>query len=107
MADIVVNFVNWLWKALLYLEAKLINSIIDTFNSLVVAVAAFATTVLDLLPTYTVPTPGQILNKGGILSLINWLMPVNFFVSCLAMMVAAFVVYHTLGPVFRWLKLLR
>lgn len=107
MVDMIVDIINWLWKALLYVCVKLINGIVDIVNAIIQGIADLGSYAAGLLPSYTVPTPGQLVDQSDFLSALNWLLPISFFVDCLAMMVAAYATYHLVGPVLRWVKLLR
>lgn len=107
MVDIIVDFINWLWNSFLYICVKLANLIIDMINAIIKGVADLGSYAAGLLPDYTVPTPGQMIDQSDFLSALNWIMPVSFFVDCLAMMVAAYATYHLLGPLLRWAKILR
>jgi hypothetical protein len=107
MADMIVGFVNWLWDALLSLLITLVNHIVDLINATISYLPQVAATAANLLPSYTVPSPGQIVDQSGFLSALNWVLPISFFVNVLAMMVAAYAAYHLFGPVLRWLKILR
>lgn len=107
MASIVVSVVNWLWQALLYIVIKLVNYGIDFFNSIISGIASLALIAADMLPSYTVPSPGQLIDNSGFLGILNWLLPISFFLDVLAMMVVAYATYHIVGPVLRWVKLLR
>lgn len=107
MASTIVSVVNWLWQALLYIVIKLANYAIDAFNSVVSGVAALAISASALLPSYTVPSPGQLVDNSGFLNALNWVLPISFFLDVLSMMVVAYATYHLVGPVLRWVKILR
>jgi hypothetical protein len=107
MADMVVGFVNWLWDAFLALLVMLVNYFVDLINATISYLPQIAATAANSLPTYTVPSPGQIIDQSGFLSALNWVLPISFFVNVLAMMVAAYAAYHLFGPILRWLKILR
>jgi hypothetical protein len=107
MADMIIGFVNWLWDSLLALLIMLVNHFVDLINTTISLLPAFAVIAANSLPSYTVPSPGQLVDQSGFLSALNWFLPITFFLNVLVMMVAAYATYHLFGPVLRWIKLLR
>lgn len=101
------SFANWLWLALTSFGIILHNFIVRIFNEMIEAVAEAADYALTIFPTYTIPTPGQLIDSVGFLSALNWVLPISFFVDCLTMMVFGYFALNVVGPIFRWTKLFR
>jgi len=101
------SFATWLYNALVTLCVHLYNYFVDAVNAMIAGLSAFAAYLSGILPTYTVPSPGSLVDNIGFLNALNWVLPISFFVDCLAMLVAAYAAYHVFGPVLRWVKVLR
>lgn len=60
----------------------------------------------SLLPNYRVPVP-NFSDSGGFLSALNWILPVSYLVTLLAVLSAATVISLTIGAVLRRLRVIR
>lgn len=59
----------------------------------------------SLFPEYTLPSPS--LGDSGFLSTLNWVFPVSYAMTLLAVLGTGIVFYLTVGTVLRWFKVVR
>jgi len=107
MGALISSFAGWLWVAFQTVTIIGRNLMVSAVNTFIEGFAATAHAAIALLPTYTIPSPGQLVDQISFLSVFNWLLPIQFFVDCMTMMVTAYLLHVTLGPIFRFTKLLR
>ena len=98
MTDWLVNILRWFGQAIYNGTIKLVNAII-------IALAAFVDTVLSLLPTTSYSTDGAF--DSSWLGTLNWFLPISHMVNALAMYAAAVTLLFSVGPILRWLKVVR
>ena len=93
------TFITWLY-----------NSFIDLINGAISGFATFAITLVSLIPTYTMPTPPsqpEGVSLSVIVQLLNWLLPMQYFVSLVVFFGTGVILYASLAPLLRWAKLWR
>lgn len=96
---------DWLVGALRWFGQLLYNGTIKALNALISAIGAFIDTVLAILPTTSYIAPGSFAPEW--LGALNWFLPVGHIVNSLAMYATAISLYFGVGPVLRWLKVIR
>lgn len=75
-----------------------------TVNKLIALLASFITFVIDLLPTYTLPTLSGSIDKYQFLTTLNWLFPVGLTIMMVELSIISITLYFTLGTITRWAK---
>lgn len=86
---------------------------ITVVNALISAVAAVAGAVISVLPASapgdTVPSalPDTLFAGNSFLGVLNWFLPVNHIVASLMFYLSAVVIYFTVAPLLRWVKILK
>lgn len=95
------------------------NVIVDILNHLINVLVPFATHVVQLFPpnpcgsligsctdTLSVlPTPEPTLLEKG-LSTLAWILPVQYLTNLIGCVMLTVLIYFTMAPIARWLKLL-
>lgn len=98
---------DWLWVAFQTVVILLHNMLIYIVNKMIDAVAAAAEGAIAILPTYTCPTPGQLIESVPFVSTLNWILPISFFIDVMVMMIFGILTYNAVAPIMRWTKLFR
>lgn len=101
------TLVDWLWVAFQSLTILIHNAMVRIVNKLIEGVAAAAETAIQVLPTYTAPTPGQLVDSVGFISALNWVLPIGFFVDVMAMVIFGYLTFNAVAPIMRWTKMFR
>lgn len=96
---------DWLIGALEWFGQLIKNGIIEIINALIVAIAAICDAVIALLPESSYTAPGTV--ESTWLGVVNWFLPLNHIIYSLGMYLAAVLVLFGIGPVLRWLKVVR
>jgi len=103
----VAGFVGWLWKAFNVILIVGRNVAVELMNYLIEKFADTAHALVNTLPNYTCPSPGQLIDSIGLLSALNWVLPISFFVDCLSMLVVAYTLHFAISPAMRVFKVMR
>lgn len=103
----IAGFASWLWKTLNTLLVSGRNVCVELLNYLIEEFAEAAHALIDTLPNYTCPSPGQLIDSIGLLSALNWVLPISFFVDCLSMLVVAYTLHFVISPTLRVFKVMR
>jgi phage-related protein len=99
---------DWLVQAISYFLNLFQNLLIKVINQLIVAVADFIKTVINLLPDTPVPpAPSLPSDSPSLLSYINWFIPVSGIIVALGILLSAWVSYMLVAPLLRWLKIIK
>lgn len=89
----------------------IINFLIDAVNLAIIAFVSLITTIAGLLPTGSGLPFLPALPESGVYSItiqtLNWLFPIQFIISCTAIITASILAYAVIAPLARWAKLLR
>ncbi|MCE1226211.1 MAG: hypothetical protein LWW87_06955 [Geobacteraceae bacterium] len=101
------RLVDWLWFAFQSLSILIHNVIVRVFNKLIEGVAAAGDLAIQSLPTYTAPTPGQLIDGIGFISALNWVLPIGFFIDCMTMFIFGYLAFNASAPILRWTRLIR
>ena len=101
------KFADWLWVAFQTLIILFHNLMITIVNKMIEAIAAAAEVAIGILPTYTCPTPGQLIESVPFVNVLNWLLPISFFVDVMVMTVFGILTFNAVAPIMRWTKLFR
>lgn len=97
---------NFISSAIDRLIGLLQNLLIDLCNLLISAIASAGVAVIDLLPTASsLPSNGSF--ESSFLGVVNWFLPVNGLVDCLAFYFAGYLLYMASAPLLRWFKVVR
>lgn len=103
----ITKLVDWLWLAFQTVVILVRNAIVAIFNEIIESIASAAEMAVALLPTYTIPTPGQLVDSVGFLSILNWVLPIGFFIDCMVMVIFGVLTFNALAPIMRWTKIFR
>lgn len=105
------QFATWLVDFVKDVVVWFYNCAVDLLNVCISGICSFAVSVVSLLPeTQILPSapdaPTSVL-FDNVVTALNWLFPMGYFVSMVGFFVAAIILYATVAPVLRWFKLLR
>jgi len=101
-------FAGWLWKCFTVITVIGRNILVEIINSFIELFAETANTLVQSLPAYTCPTPGQMLQSfDGFLGALNWVLPIGFFLDCLTMLCFGYTLHFAMSPALRFFKLTR
>lgn len=83
----------------------MVNFIIGLFNLLIKALGNVATFLINILPT----SPFLVVESLEIpyLNNLNWILPVDLFLSILGYWVSAIAIYYLVQIVLRWVKVIQ
>lgn len=104
-------FATWLMGFAKAFLTWMYNHAIDLIQGAIDGFAAFCLAVVGLFPAGpSLPVFGGGQPVGPIwdtvLTALNWLFPIQFFVQCVSFSSAAILAYVLIAPLARWVKLL-
>lgn len=96
---------NWieLWESI---TALLYNTFIIVTNKIIEFIGEFITLVVGMLPDHRFEYTLQSNMMSQVVSTLNWVFPVNFFVAYLLFLAVSVTVYFTVGIFMRWAKII-
>lgn len=101
-------FAQWLMGFARTFLTWLYNNGIDLINGAISGFCTFALTLISYLPTTSLPTapsaPGGTIMSSAV-SLLNWLLPMQYLLSMVGFLATGIIVYASLSPLLRWAKL--
>lgn len=98
LTDWIVGVFDWFLQ-------EIINGLIWIINQTILAICALAGMIIDLLPSASYTVPGGI--DSSWLGVMNWFLPINHIVASLAVYISAMLVLFGVGPILRWVKMVR
>lgn len=98
---------KWLWLAFQSFSILIHNVIVRVANKLIEGIAAAGNVAIHALPTYTAPTPGELVDSVGFISALNWVLPIGFFLDCMTMFIFGYLAFNASAPILRWTKIVR
>lgn len=82
------------------------TAIVDVFNFVIVAIAAFVNAVVGLLPNMpTLPTPPSQMTQG--LTWVEYWLPVQWILTTMVTFLGLWLSWMILAPALRWAKGIR
>ena len=78
--------------------------ITETLTKLVIA---FIDWVAGMLPDYTIPVPSVFFGQSQTLSALNWIFPVDLFMTCLGIIIVNMGIVFAVGPLLRIVRISR
>lgn len=100
------TFAAWLTTLFDKLVALLYNVIVDIFNLVILAFAQLGIAASYLLPSIDFAPP-QFPVVANFLGYLNWFIPINHIIVSLGLYSTAIVLYFTIGPILRWVKVIQ
>lgn len=98
---------DWLWLAFHSFTILIHNAFVRIANKMIEGIAHAGDLAIQALPTYTAPTPGQLIDGVGFISALNWVLPVGFFIDCMTMLIFGYLAFNASAPILRWTKIMR
>lgn len=95
------SVLTWLYNYAIDFLQKLFDSLIDAVSGLI----SLFPDCLEACREFIVPAPPSGVMMNFIISLLNWLFPMSFFVTCMNVMTCALLFAVTIMPILRWCKL--
>jgi hypothetical protein len=92
-----------IWNAIRSLPYLIIDFLVMVLNALIVAIGAFASLVLGLLPSFPAG-PGA--PTGGVLGFLNWIAPLGPMIATFAVLVTAWTTFLLVKVALKWVKAL-
>lgn len=99
-------FADWLKNLFGWAFDCLWNLLVDLFNAIIVAFCAIFSTIIELLPTVDASAPVSI-TDSDFLGFLNWFLPVGHMVQSLGLYITAMLLYFGIGPLLRWVKVIK
>lgn len=104
------SFAQWLTGYVTVFIVYLYNNAINVLQYLSDSVADFLVSIASLFPSGSA-VPSYIPTSGSLFDIfcdaLNWLFPIDFFVTGVTWLSAGMVLYLVVAPLARWAKLLK
>lgn len=98
------SFFGWLLDAIW-------NSLVDFLNAVIAGVSSLFTIFLNMLPdagsVSGISAPTDPTAVQDFLGYANWFLPLNHIVASIGLYITATLLYFGIGPLLRWVKVIK
>jgi len=113
MTDSVLDFIK---DSFLWLIDGISKAFVDFFNFVIQTIADFCLIVIGILPDSVsgvdLSLPGDLAvisssDGQSFMSILSWFLPINHIANSLMIYLFTVVLYFSVGPILRWVKIIK